>query len=204
MRLRSLVLISVISAASLAEAAGLDISFYGPPPAFPPGKRLSVAAGVNPGIPVVFDLSGSDRVVLRPAIQGEAATAEQPLFKFEWLEDKSARFYKLTPPTLLAELSTANAKDTQTPEGKDFEQEVLKKYLQQGEILRACLPPSKPFRGTILFFIVVAPNGKLNDAIVQPEGSIAECILERAKEPTFDFPPNGQPFTAKADIHVTE
>ena len=137
-------------------------------------------------------------------MQGETSTAAQPFFKFEWMEDKSTRFYKLTPPALLAELSAANEKDTQTPEGKNFEQAVLQKYLQQGEVLQACLPPSKPFRGTLLFFIAVAPNGKFEHAVVQPEGSIAECILERAKEPTFNSPPGGQPFTAKADIHVTE
>lgn len=204
MRLRSLALLSAVTVATLADAAGLDISFYGPPPTFPPGKRLNVAADVNPGVPVVFDLSEPDRVVLRPAVQGETPTATQPLFKFEWREDKSARFYRLTPSALLAELSTANATDTGTTEGKDFEQKALQQYLRQGEVLRTCLPPTKPFRGSLTFFIVIGPTGKLDTALVQPEGSVAECILEQAKEATFGSPPGARPFTAKADIRVTQ
>lgn len=205
MRLRSAVLLFAISVASLVvEAAGFDISFYGAPPTFPPGRRLSVVAGVNPGVPVVFDLSDSSRVVLRPATQGETPTEEQPLFMFEWREDKSARFYRLTPSTLLAELSAANASDTESTEGKDFEQKALQQYLRQGEVLRACLPPTKPFRGSLTFFIVIGSNGKLDKALVQPEGSVAECILEQTKEATFGLPPGARRFTAKADIRVTQ
>jgi hypothetical protein len=204
MRLRSAVLLFAITiASSLTDAAGFDISFYETPPTFPPGRRLNIVAGVNPGIPVVFDLSEPDRVVLRPAAQGETPTEAQPLFQFEWREDKSARFYRLTSPILLAELSAQNATDTQTTDGKDFEQKALQQYLRQGEVLRTCLPPSKPFRGSLTFFIVVGPTGKLNKAIVRPEGSVAECILEQAKEATFASPPGARTFTAKADIRVT-
>ncbi|MBI4987679.1 MAG: hypothetical protein HZC23_02565 [Rhodocyclales bacterium] len=188
----------------MAEGAGFDISFYGTPPTLPPGRRLTVVAGVNPGLPVVFDLSEPDRVVLRPAAQGEASTEAQPLFKFEWREDKSARFYKLTPTKLLAELSAQNATDTETTDGKDFEQKALQQYLRQGEVLRTCLPPSKPFRGSLTFFIVVGPTGKLDMAIIQPEGSVAECILEQTKEATFASPPGAHTFTVKADIRVTQ
>jgi hypothetical protein len=187
----------------VVEAAGFDISFYGSPPTFPPGRRLSIVTGVNPGVPVVFDLSDSSRVVLRPATEGETPTEAQPLFKFEWREDKSARFYRLAPYTLLAELSAANAADTASTEGKDFEQKALQQYLRQGEVLRVCLPPTKPFRGSLKFFIVVGANGKLNNALVQPEGAIAECILEQAKDATFGLPPTA-PFTVKADIRVTQ
>lgn len=205
MRFRSAVLLVAISfASSLTEAAGFDISFYGTPPTFPPGRRLAIVADVNPGVPVAFDLAEPDRVVLRPAAQGEIPSATQPLFKFEWQEDKSARFYRLTPSALLAQLSAANATDTETTEGKEFEQKVLQQYLRQGEVLRACLPPSKPFRGSLTFFIVVGSNGKLDKSLVQPEGSVAECILEQAKETAFGSPPGARKFTAKADIRVTE
>jgi len=205
MRLRPAVLLFAITiASSLAGAAGFDINFYGKPPTFPPGSRLSIVAGVNPGAPVVFDLSEPNRVVLRPAAKGEMPTEVQPLFMFEWQEDKSARFYRLTPPMLLADLSAANAADTETTDGKNFEQKVLQQYLREGEVLRNCLPPSKPFGGSLTFFIVVGANGKLDKALVQPEGSVAECIQEQAKEPMFGSPPGARPFTAKADIHVTQ
>ena len=204
MLLRSLAVISAVAAPCLAEAAGLDISFYGEPPVLPPGRRLNVVAGVNPGLPVVFDLSQSDRVVLRPVAEGETLTATQPHFRFEWREDKSARFYRLIPPTVLAELSAANARDTETAEGKDYELKATQRYFRQGEILRTCLPPNKPFRGTLTFFFVIGAAGTLDTAHVQPEGSIAECVLEQAKGAAFDVPPKAGPFTAKADIRVTE
>lgn len=204
MRILSLVIFFVISfATTIAGAAGLNISFYGVPPTFPPDSRLTVVAGVNPEIPVVFDLSQPGHVVLRPAAQGETATETKPLFKFEWQEDKSARFYRLIPPTLLADLAAQNGIDTKTTEGKDYEQKVLQHYLRQGEVLRTCLPPSKPFSGSLTFFILVSSTGKLDKAFVYPEGTVAECIQEQAKETTFDSPPGARPFMAKADIHVT-
>lgn len=205
MRLRSASLLFAITvASSLAGAAGFDISFYETPPTFPPGSRLTIATGVNPGTPVVFDLSEPKRVVLRPAAKGEMPTEAQHFFIFDWQKDKSARFYRLTPPTLLANLSAANMADTETTEGKNFEQKVLKLYLREGEILRNCLPSNVPSGASLTFFIVVGANGELDKSIVQPEGAVAECIQEQAKVPMFGSPPGARPFTAKADIHVTQ
>lgn len=201
---RSLALIPAVAVSCLAEAAGLDISFYGEPPMFPPGRRLNVAAGVNPGLPVVFDLTQSDRVVLRPVADGEAPTETQPHFRFEWREDKSARFYRLIPSAVLTALSAANARDTETTEGKDYELKATERYLRQGEILRTCLPPTKPFRGNLTFFFVIDSTGKLDTAYVRPEGAIAECLQEQAKGTAFEVPPKAGSFTAKADIRVTQ
>jgi len=203
-RFRSCALIVAVSFTGWADAAGLEISFYGPPPVLPPGKHLSVVSGVDPGIPVVFDLSEADRVILRPATEGELPTEAQPVFRFEWREGKSARFYRLLPAAQLAELSAANVRDTDSVDGKNYELKALQRYLHQGKILRTCLPPSKPFRGSLTVFIVIDSNGKLDNAFVQPEGSVAECVLEHARGTTFQTPPGARQFTAKAAIRITE
>jgi hypothetical protein len=165
---------------------------------------LTVASGVEPGVPVVFDLSQPNQVTLRPAAKGESATEPQPWFTFEWQEDKTARFYRLPDPALLARLSAENERDSADAEGKKFEQRVVKQYLQDGAVLRACLPPSKPGSGTLTFYIVVSATGSLENAIVLPQGAVSECILEQAKTKTFDAPANARSFTAMARINVTE
>lgn len=83
------------------------------------------------------------------------------LVNFQWqqafagcLEKKEILLEQIIPQVLqLAELSAANHLDTSSPEGKQFEQQVPLRYLNHGEVLRACLPPSKPFRGSLTFFI---------------------------------------------------
>jgi hypothetical protein len=107
------------------------------------------------------------------------------------------------PPSLIKKRSDANFQDVLDARHKQFEIEVIQQFTKQGAILRACLPDSKPFHDKLVFFIVISSDGTLKDAVVQPEGSIAECILEAAKKQSFGKPPNGSSFTAKAEIQVT-
>ena len=199
----SALLLTFFLALTSASATALDISFYGAPPDLPTGAKLTVVSGVDAGIPVVFDSSNSKNVMLRPAKDNEIAEGKQALFRFEWQEDKSARFYRLAPSSLIKKLSDANSQDILDAGNKQFEIEVIQQFTKQGAILRACLPDSKPLHDQLKFFIVISSDGTLKEAIVQPEGSIAECILEAAKKQSFSKPPNGRSFTAKAEIQVT-
>jgi hypothetical protein len=185
-----------------ALAAGLDISFYGKPPEFPAGRRLSVVAGVNAGIPMVFDLSQEQRIVLRPASQSEVNTETYQVYKFEWQKDKSARFYRATPPSVLANLAAANAIDSASPEGRAFEEKLLKNYLQNGAVMHSCLSSTSVPQSRIEVIVVAAPQGSIEQAIVRPEGSLSECILEKAKDAFFGPSPTGRKFTAATEIDV--
>jgi hypothetical protein len=163
---------------------------------------LHVVAGVQPGVPVVFDTSSPDRVVLRPAGKRETTNETRPVYRFEWQTDGTARFYELADPKVLERLSRQNAESTTSAEGRRYESKVIDTFFSGSKVLQACLPPDKSFHGTITAFIVVGKDGKQEEALVLPEGSVAECITRATATRTYPSPP--RPFTAKAEIRVTE
>jgi hypothetical protein len=155
-------------------ASALDFSFYGHPPDYAAGGTVKIAAGVLPGI------------------------RKQPLYRFEWQPDKSARFYELADPAMLERLTQQNAADTASPEGKKYELSAVPAFFDGAKVLRKCLPPK--FLGRITAFFVVTEKGKRGQTIVMPEGGIAECITESASSTNFPKPPHR--FTVKAEIDV--
>lgn len=183
-----------------AQPPSLEFSFSGRTPNTDPGHPVQVVAGVDPGIPVLFDTSSPGRAILRPAKKGEMTNEARPVYRFEWDGQKSAHFYELANPSVLEALSEQNTKDTASAEGKAYEQKIIETYFSQGKVLQTCLPANKSFDGTLTAFVVIDASGRQEQAVVLPEGSIAECIKKEAGSPTYTKPP--YPFTAKASIRV--
>ncbi len=180
----------------------LDISFFGRRVDTSGGRLLEVVAGVVPGVPVLFDTSSPDKIVLRPARDNEGTTDTRPVYRFEWQADKSARFFELANPETLKRLAEQNAKDSATAEGKAYEAKVVDVFFDGGKVLQACLPPENPFQGSITAFVVVAEDGQQDQVIVLPEGSVAECITKATIKRRYTAPVRR--FTVQTRIAVTE
>lgn len=179
-------------------ASSLDFSFYGRPPDSVAGGTVQITAGVVPGVPVLFETSGLHLTILRPASEDEVKNRKQPIYRFEWQQDKSARFYELADPVVIERLTRQNATDTASPEGKKYELSAVQKFFDGARVLQKCVPPK--FLGTITAFFMVSDGGKRERVIVLPEGGIAECITESASATDFPKPP--YQFTVKAEIVV--
>ena len=184
--------------ASSSEA--LDFDFTGRAPDLSGNFKVEVAAGVLPGIPVLFDLSQPQKIVLRAARSDEQSNESRPVYRFEWQENKSAMFYELQNPKLLEQLSDHNAKDTASPEGKAYELKVVQRFFAEGKVLQTCLPPN--FIGGITAYIVVGKSGNQEQIVVLPEGSAAQCIQKETNTRTYPTP--SSPFVVKAAIRVTK
>lgn len=184
------------------SANALEFTFSGRTPSTVSGRPVQVVDGVEPGVPVLFDASSQERTVLRPAREDETSTNTRPIYRFEWESKDLAHFYELVDPSISKELTEQNARDTASPEGKAYELKVIDAYFAHGKVFETCLPPSKPFHGTITAFIVVTEKGKQQKVVLLPEGSVAECIAKAAESRTYPTPPGR--FTAKASVRVTK
>jgi hypothetical protein len=183
-----------------ANARSLDFDFTGRTPDLSGNIKVQVIEGVLPGIPVLFDRSQPEKIVLRPATSDEQSNDTRPVYRFEWQEDKTAMFYELHDPTQLQQLSERNAKDSATPEGKAFESKVVPNFFADGKVLQTCLP--KKFIGDITAFVVIGESGNQEQVIVLPEGSVAQCIVKETKDRSYPAPSSR--FVAKASLHVAE
>ena len=183
-----------------AKAKGFDFDFTGRPPDLSGNVKVHVVDGVLPGIPVLFDRSQSEKIVLRPATSDEQSNEIRPVYKFEWQENKTAMFYELHDPKQLEQLSKRNAQDSATAEGKAYESKVVPNFFADGKVLQTCLP--KKFSGDITAYVVIDKNGKQEQVIVLPEGSVAQCILKETRNRSYPAPSSG--FVAKVSLHVTE
>jgi hypothetical protein len=183
------------------SAVALDFTFFGRKPESQPSRPVKIIAGVEPGVAVVFDMSSNDFTVLRPATAGEKSTRERAVYRFEWQSDGSARFFELANPDEVELMDRENADHTATPEGKKRETEIIQTYIAKGGVLRSCLPPEKPFRGTLSIYVVVAAEGTVERALVLPEGGVAECIMSQATQKSLSS--GSGRLTAKASIRIT-
>lgn len=190
----------IFSVAFASSAEALDFDFTDRAPDLSGNFKVRVAAGVLPGIPVLFDLSQPKKVVLRPARSDEQSNESRPVYRFEWQQDKSAMFYELHNPELLKKLSALNAKDIASPQGKAYELKVVQSFFANGKVLQTCLPHN--FIGGITAYIVVGESGNQEQVVVLPEGSAAQCILKETNARTYPVPSSR--FVAKASIRVTE
>lgn len=141
-------------------------------------------------------------MILRPARSDEQSNKLRPVYLFEWLADKSARFYELADPEEIKSLFRQNEADTATAEGKAYELKAIQRFFDGGKVLQGCLPPQKPYRGSITAYFVVTEMGGRDRAVVLPEGSVSECITEAASKAGYPVPTHR--FTAKAEINVTK
>jgi hypothetical protein len=187
-------------AAPLAASA-LDFTFFGRKPEAEPSRPVKVVSGVDPGVPVLFDMSSPEFIVLRAARADEHSTKQRAVYRFEWQKDGSARFYELANPHDIAGLDQQNRESTSDEYGKKTERHVLQTFLAEGSVLRTCLPPERPFIGTLVVYVVVGANGQHKRALVLPEGGVAECILSTSKSTSYANV--DRPFTAKASIRIT-
>ena len=183
-------------------AMALDFSFYGRTPAGGAEGQVHVQAGVVPGIPVLFEACSPGQTLLRPAREDEKTTDGQPVYRFEWQADKSARFYELADPAVLEKLKQQNIEDTATDDGKAYEIKAEEHFFRDTSIIRDCLPAQRHFHGDIAAFFVISPGGALERAIVVPEGSAAECIARAAA--AHRFPAPAKPFTMLGRLHITD
>ncbi|MEK8088086.1 hypothetical protein WNB94_16910 [Aquabacterium sp. A3] len=186
-----------------ASAHAQDFSFVGRKPDLSGNRKLHVVKGVDPGVPVVFDTVSSERVVLRPATPAERSTPENPVYRFEWQKDKSIFFFELIDPDLLKRLDQQNTRSTASADGKAYELRVITAFFDQGKTLQLCVPSTKSARGVITAYIKVGASGEQEQALVLPEGGIAQCIMEATRSYTYPIPP-ASPFVAKAVVNVTE
>jgi hypothetical protein len=201
MHLRAARLLTTVSLLLPLSAAALEFTFFGRKPETQPSRPVKIVAGVEPGASVVFDMSSPDFTVLRPATAGEKSTKERAVYRFEWQPDGTARFFELADLDEIAVMDRENADHTATPEGKKRETEILQTYLANGGVLRSCLPPEKPFRGTLSIYVVVATEGTIERALVLPEGGVAECIMNQATQKPL--PRGSGKLTAKASVRIT-
>ena len=160
-----------------ADAAGtLNFSFAGRPPPLPANAKIDVAAGVDTGKTVVFDTAAPGSVVLRPAREGEQASAERPLYRFEWQADGSQRFYELADPVYVAKLDADALKSVATDLGKTTHRSIVDAFAKSGA-LQKCVPPAaKDSKVPLVFFVVVRADGTEARSLFLPEGSVTECI----------------------------
>jgi hypothetical protein len=201
MHLRAAHLLTAVSLLLPLCAAALDFTFFGRKPETQPTRPVKIVAGVEPGATVVFDMSSPDFTVLRPTTAGEKSTSERAVYRFEWQPDGSARFFELANPDEVAVMDRENADHTATPGGKQRETEILQAYLANDDVLRSCLPPEKPFRGTLSIYVVVAAEGTIERALVLPEGGVAECIMTQATQKPLAR--GSGKLTAKASVRIT-
>lgn len=202
MRLISLQSTILIAALLSSSASAQEFSFVGRKPDLSGGKKLQVTKGVVPSTPVIFEAPSPERITLRPARPDEFSNSDRAVYRFEWQKDKSILFYELVDPELLASLDRQNAQDTASPDGKAYELRVVKAFFSEGKTLQSCIPQDVPYRGTITAYIKVGVKGQQEQAFVLPEGSVAQCILEKTR--TQGYPAPNSPFVAKAAVNVTE
>lgn len=183
-----------------SSANALDFDFTGRAPDLSGNFKVHAAAGVLPGIPVLFDLSQPEKVILRPAHDDEKSNESRPVYRFEWQADKTAMFYELYDPKLTDQLTQRNAKDSVSPDGKTYEIKVVQSFFAEGQVLKTCVPPD--FIGGITAYIVISESGNQEQVVVLPEGGITQCILKETKARTYPVPLS--PFVAKASIRITE
>ncbi len=186
--------------AYVSNAGALDLVFTGRTPDFPKTSKVEVTSGVMPGIPVLFDLSQKNRVILRPARSDEQTTKTRPVYRFEWQQDKSTMFYELYDPKLLDELSKSNAKDVAAPKGQDYEKKVIESFFENGKLLQTCVTSS--FAGDITAYVVINKDGDSEQVVILPEGSVAQCILKASHGKKLPSPSSR--FVAKASIHIKD
>jgi hypothetical protein len=192
----------VILLVLVSSARAQEFSFVGRKPDLSGGKKLQVAKGVVPGVPVVFEALSPTQITLRPANPDERSNSDRATYRFERQKDKSILFYELIEPGLLERFDQQNAKDTASVEGKAYELSVVNVFFDGGETLRGCIPADAAARGTITAYIKVGATGKQEQAYVLPEGGVAQCIIEATHSRVYPAPKS--PFVAKAAINVTE
>lgn len=192
---------SIVSAAGLAwSAQAVDFDFTGRAPDLAVNFEVQVEPGVVPGVPVVFDFSRPEKLVLRKAREDEQSDASRAVYRFEWQAEDKTMFYEMYDPQLIEQLKQRNAKNTDSPAAKDYELKVIQGFFGEGEVLQACLPPL--FTGEMTAYIVVGEQGNQEQVVIFPEGSIAQCIIKETANRTYPAP--AAPFVAKATVSFTQ
>jgi hypothetical protein len=167
----------------------------------PNAEKLRVADGVSPATLVVFDVS-SGVPVLRPAKENEHSTDQRPVYRFEWVEDGAVMMYEVAPPSTVKDLDDLNAKTVSTAETKAYEKSAIGVFVDGGKTLGRCFAKGPKFRGVLVMYFTIEEDGSQGPIVIQPEGSIAQCIIEEAQSRTYPKPP--MRFVAKATVRVSE
>jgi hypothetical protein len=192
---------AILSVYSLSVWAQ-GFAFVGREPDFiADAKQMKVAKGVTPGSPLVFESVSAGVVQLRPAGAEEISTLERPTYLFERGKNGAYVFFEISETKYLSELDRLNSIDTTSVAGKAFESATVSAFLESGKILRECIPSATgPKLEKLTIYVVISAGGALERATVQPEGSVAQCILGKA--PTTGYGGEAR-FVAKAKISVT-
>jgi hypothetical protein len=198
--LATLLLTLAVATGSVADTPQLrkpfDLQFADPGhPAFAEGWTVDVAAGVEPGAPVVLESDAAAKQLrVRPARADEAAGR----WVFEW-EGETAKFYALPDAARLQALKQQNDIDFAAPGGADYEMDVGRRLMTQAQAARRCAPPSGSVAPVRLFLRFDA-DGRLVESLASPPGRVARCILDIAATQPYAKPPG--PFVAILSLRI--
>ncbi len=186
-----------------AGAQSSGFSFVGREPRIRYGAKIVVAPGIEPGVQVIFDTSISrDQVNIRAATADEHSSAERAVYRMGEQQGTTYVFYELASPERIAELERQNALDTALPSGKEFENQVIDVFFANGNPLQDCIPNKPSSRGLITVYVKLGIDGKPQETLVLPEGSIAQCIINAPRSVAYPTP--SAPFVAKGSVNITQ
>jgi hypothetical protein len=200
--LLALLAASTLLASLAAHAQSLGFSFVGREPRIRHGAKITVAPGIEPGVKVIFDSSISrEQVTIRAATADEHSNDERAVYRMGEQQGTTYVFYELASPERIAELERQNASNTASPDGKNFENQVIDIFFANGNPLQDCVPNKPSSRGVITVYVKLA-EAKPPEFLVLPEGSIAQCLINAPRSVLYPAP--AASFVAKGEVRITQ
>jgi len=186
-----------------APLLALELSFSGPPPDGLDGREVKLKDGLDITEPVALDLASPGTALVRSAGDDEEASAKHPLYRLEWTSDEKdkAKLFPVTPAAEIQRLRQANDATTGTAEAQRLQNSVVMAYLKNGDVLRECMGPQKNLPEALTLYVTLAPGQPQATAVIQPEGTIAECVLAAKERGTY--PAVKAPITARMRIALS-
>lgn len=99
-------------------------------------------------------------------------------------------------------LATRNQQCTATPEGRQFEQEVVRAFWGDASFMRECAPTGSPVTDPLTIYVEVKTDGRMGTLAITPDTQVARCIRAHVMERQFPLP--ATVFVAKIDLQFTE
>jgi hypothetical protein len=88
-----------------------------------------------------------------------------------------------------------------TAEGRSLESAIIMAYINKGAVVQNCLKGKTEIPDAIKIYVTLTPGQPDATAVVQPEGSIAECVTTATERGTY--PAVKAPTTARDRIAVS-
>jgi hypothetical protein len=166
----------------------VQVSFKGEPPAALGSREVKIDPSVVPWEePVVIDYPDAATAVVRLAKPDEDPTPAKPFFRFEWTaKDKSsAKLFPITPQAEIDRMRKANDASIATAEGRAQEENIIAAFTNKYTVISKCIAGDKDLPEAITMYVTVTPGQPQATALVVPESSVADCVLNATDRGTY-------------------